>query len=571
MYLEANIRENFNISPIEMQEQYQKTIFDKHNTSLNSEVNRQSEFLVSTKLNIQERLLKIQMNSLNALLWPSLDEQTPKCTLTDVYANRLPAIEVKELELCKSLKDYLCASTCNVQLCNDIAIVIENSAGYVSEARTLYIKKECHMKSERSKLYDTLSQFTGQSDMHIFEFLKRFDAITQDFDIASEKVEFLYQRYLCTNIQEEVIQYKDDYSQLRKMLILKYGSIKNIVNVLLYPISNEGVPGREDNVTVQVSYYRKLQYAFHKINELLTFPGVPANQVQEYLFSNEFITNLLLYLPRDAELDFIRQLQCLDKDDIRFQGKVAYKVLFNTVKQFYDMFDISARNKVISQSSTKVKNNDSNDITRETDADLKSNVSECLNCKDSNSDNMDCRHSHSINAPSKLDKLKISKPVSKYKFPCIIAGHDHSLGECEEFFQMSPQQRIEHKRQFKFKYCILCLQSSDKCKFKNCSNVKAMPSILKCSDCKAVSKHGDKQVYSILYCFTEKHCKPSNYDIIKALEEYIPSFKQNQYNRCINIACYCQPMNTVHSAMETCVEYKTSCKSRSSNYTTSPG
>ena len=492
----------------------------------------------SSTLDIQGRLLKNQMKGLKALLEPGLDQNIPKCTLEDIYKNRLTAIEIKERELSKSLKDYLRMSSCNIQLGEQIADVIEDAGKYASGVRDIYLKEGYHMKSQSSKLYEALPKFTNPSEMHVFEFLRRYDAVAKDFDIPSEKAELLYSKFLSPSIQEEIVRYKGDYNAMRKMLLQRYGNLKTITSNLLLQISRDQIPNNTQDVDTQLTYYRKLQFAFQKINKLLSSPDVPVDEVQDYLFSNDFITHILLYLPQEAENDFIRQLQRLDEDTIRIRGKTAFKVLLSTVNQYYEMFDTSARNKSVTckSSITKPKKEGAK-TTKHANA---ITCNDCSSGTDTDSD-MDGGPSCSIHfQQNKFKKANTPRPVSSYKFPCIIVGHNHSLGECEEFFQISPQQRFEHKKQFKFKYCILCLQSSDECKFKSCANTKSIPSMLKCGDCKAVSKNGDKQVYSILYCFSEKHSKPSNTDIITALEEYVPKFKEIQYKNAINIACHFQ-------------------------------
>ena len=492
----------------------------------------------SSTLDIQGRLLKNQMKGLKALLEPGLDQNIPKCTLEDIYKNRLTAIEIKERELSKSLKDYLRMSSCNIQLGEQIADVIEDAGKYASGVRDIYLKEGYHMKSQSSKLYEALPKFTNPSEMHVFEFLRRYDAVAKDFDIPSEKAELLYSKFLSPSIQEEIVRYKGDYNAMRKMLLQRYGNLKTITSNLLLQISRDQIPNNTQDVDTQLTYYRKLQFAFQKINKLLSSPDVPVDEVQDYLFSNDFITHILLYLPQEAENDFIRQLQRLDEDTIRIRGKTAFKVLLSTVNQYYEMFDTSARNKSVTRKSSITKpKKEGAKTTKHANA---ITCNDCSSGTDTDSD-MDGGPSCSIHfQQNKFKKANTPRPVSSYKFPCIIVGHNHSLGECEEFFQISPQQRFEHKKQFKFKYCILCLQSSDECKFKSCANTKSIPSMLKCGDCKAVSKNGDKQVYSILYCFSEKHSKPSNTDIIAALEEYVPKFKEIQYKNAINIACHFQ-------------------------------
>ena len=475
-------------------------------------------------MDFKEQLLKIQMKSLKSLLWPSLNEQTPKCTVVEIYLNRLSVIETKELELCKSMKDYLSLTNKDIQLCNQVNAVIDEATNYASQVRNIYIKNDYHMKSQSSKLYETLPKFSDKSDIHIFEFIRRFESITAEFDIPAEKAEFLYSKFLCPTIQQEIIRYKWNYNEMKQVLIKRYGNVRTIVNRMLYSVSTCQIPSPRETMNIHLDYYRKLQFVFQNVNDLLSFVNVPSDEIQGYLFSNDFISKALLTFPQDAELSFFKNLQDLGRDMLRIEGKAAFKVLLSTINQLYDMYDSSFLNKpeaisvnVREDLNSNVRLNESNDAFNQNNCLMGTNARKKANI-------------------IKTDRSKSLKPISPHRFPCIIDGHNHSIGKCEEFFQISPQQRAEYKKLFRYKYCILCLQSSEICKFRGCANTEQIPSILQCKDCKAVSKIDDKQTYSIMFCFSERHSKPSNCDIIKALELYVPEFESKHIDFSINIA-----------------------------------
>jgi hypothetical protein len=354
--------------------------------------------------------------------------------------------------------------------------------------------------------------------------LKKFDAIAEEFDIPLEKAEYLYSHFLSSGIQEEVVRYKNDYNSLRNILLQRYGNLKTIIHNLMVPIFNAKIPDRQDSALLHLAYYRKLHFVFNNIHELLISQNAPSTEIQRLLFANDFICSMLAYLPKEAELEFIKQLQQLGQNILLIQGKISYKILMSTVNKFFDMYDTSVRNK------TEAVFNVGTHIAKQDPCQLDNN----FHCHGASIANHNSMIKEKVTAVS----LKSSKTISKHRFPCIIKGHNHSIGECKEFFLLSPQQRAECKKMFDSRYCILCLQSSEKCKFKKCANTELVPSILKCRDCKLVSQTDDKQMYSILFCFSESHIKPTNEDIIKALELYVPKFELMHYRSSINIACH---------------------------------
>ena len=127
-----------------------------------------------------------------------------------------------------------------------------------------------------------------------------------------------------------------------------------------------------------------------------------------------------------------------------------------------------------------------------------------------------------INSSAASTSSRSPKPVCNIQFPCVLNGHQHSIAECKEFFLQSPQKRVTNKKSFDFKYCTVCLQSNSSCRFRRCSNLKFLPQILVCRECKHFSRTEGTGYYSVFYCLNKNHTKPSNSDILKALFYYLP-------------------------------------------------
>ena len=113
-------------------------------------------------------------------------------------------------------------------------------------------------------------------------------------------------------------------------------------------------------------------------------------------------------------------------------------------------------------------------------------------------------------------------------FPCVISGHNHSVNECSKFLNLSTQERVKHRKDFIYKHCAVCLQSSLSCHGGKCINIKSVPQILLCKGCKSMNKiNPERPCYSVLFCLTNSHGKPPDSEILKGLEKYIPEVKPN--------------------------------------------
>ena len=491
----------------------------------------------TTALDLQGKIVWRQAQGLKKLLTPEPSASLSRSSLQDVYKNHLKTVENEKKDIQKALQNYLQQPRCDVDLCERINHALEDSAKWISEIKNLYQSNGYHLKSQSSKLYETLEKYSQQSQIGIFEFISRYEAYTKDFEIEAERAELLYSKFLSSNIQVEVIKYKSDYSALKAALLHRYGDFKTITSNMLLPLSKEKKPTSISSVTAHLNYYRKMQFALQNVNKLLSAPEIPIEEAESYLYSQDFLELLLGYTPLEAKNEFIRRMQQLDQDTIRIKGKVAFKLILAAVNQIYDMYDTSARtDSTIPVPPEQPKN--------------KPKVMKALHASNANNDtnsDSDCESDQelfrsSVNFQTKdVKKTPKVRPICSEKFPCMVPDHNHSIGSCQDFFSLSPKERVENRRSFKFKQCLVCCQSSDECQQRKCANLKKVPSVLVCKECKDLSFKGKKRaLYSIFFCLSEKHSKPENEEILGALEKYIPDFKASFLKNPVKLAAHFQ-------------------------------
>ena len=176
-----------------------------------------------SSMNVQGRILKSNMKGLKKLLNPNPLNGVSKCTLTDIYKNRLVTADIQCRELKKDLKDYFKLPNHDIQLCESVSDTIEDCINWCAEVREMYHKQGIHKKSQATKLYDTLTQFTKHSEVNVYDFFQRYSAYTEEFDIPEEKAELLFNKFLDVEIQDEVAEYKDDFNSMKRVLFHRYG------------------------------------------------------------------------------------------------------------------------------------------------------------------------------------------------------------------------------------------------------------------------------------------------------------------------------------------------------------
>lgn len=486
----------------------------------------------SNTQDLYAKSLKRQMRGLQRLLQPEPSDIIDKATLQDLYKNRLSLVDTERRDLQRSLRDYMRFRMADLPLCDDVENILECADKWANKLRELYISKGHHKKSQTAKLYEALPKFTPRSEIDIYEYLRRFENLTHEYEIPEEMAELLYAKHLSPSIQDEVVSVKENYNKMKLLLLQRYGDLQTITNNILSNISREVLPNTA-NLSTKLDFYRKLQSSIQKINKLLAIPDVNADEVEDFVFGHDFLKRLLQLLPEPAHEQFLSSMSDLDQDTKRVRGKVAFKTILTSVNKIYEKYDSMVRNVDIDsfQSSSKYRKDKDKPLRQANHVGPK---------EDDSTDSSIDTDGEPVTNVHFQDKLKKEKSVSSRKFPCTIIGHKHSLSDCVEFYLKTPKERVEVRREIKFKHCTLCLQSNNECRYKKCSNYKSVPKTLVCGECRELFKTRKKACYSIFFCINDKHTKPSNSEILLALEQYITGFKSSLLNAPINLACHFQ-------------------------------
>ena len=506
--------------------------------SENSEDNLES--VVSTSLDVYGKSLKRQMKALGNLLVPEPSNDLDKATIVDVFKNQIPTVDLERRDLQKSLRDYFRMGNINVLLCEQVENCLEKADNWSSSMRKVYLDKGCHKKSQTHKLYDTLPKFTSTSEIDIFEFLRRFENLTSDYEISIEKAELFYSRYLSSAIQDEVVKVREDYEKMKELLLLRYGDLETITSSILSAVSKERIPTDNSDLGANLSYFRKLHSALERVDKLVNIPDVSKQEVEDFIYGHEFLKRILQLVPVFIMDTFVQAMRDLNQGITRIRGKTAFKTILCCISTAYEKYDSMARNTDFFNTQLSKSKKDK----QRTHAVKQVNHIETTgdeSCQSDDEKSIDESNSDTAKNVHFQLKSKKAKPCSEFKFPCIIKDHKHDISGCVEFYLLTPKERVEYRKNFKFKYCTQCLQSNENCFGRKCSNLKTIPKILQCTECKTRIKHDAKgYAYSIFFCFNEKHTKPSNADILNGLEGYVKGFKSSMLNVPVNLACHLQ-------------------------------
>lgn len=453
---------------------------------------------VNNALKIYGKLLTNQINDLRNLLIPLSDKDLDRPTLLFLYNNYLNPVDQKVQFLQESIREYISITCYDIEKALSATKLVEDATSWTSKLRGLFLSRGIFKKSQGYTLYSDLEKFSPNSTMDVYEFFRRFEGLTFDFDYVEEKAELLYGKYLSTVLQEEVETHKGDYEATKQFLIHKYGDPKDIVLALLKPLSTIPLPLDQSNIEHSHFYLRKLSSSMDKINSFLR-PQFPYSKDFElFLYSKDFLHNLLNLVPKETKFDFFDKIIQDGIDTLNIKGKMSYELLLKTIHKH---FEILSCLQLCQRSYKTLPDQKTKSVSSFSKNNPSINVS---NLSNEGSDN------------------KKFKGVSDIEYPCVLPGHNHSIIGCKEFFKTSTHNRVKARKVSSFTHCAVCLKSSSLCRGAKCSNFRLVPSVLRCRDCEALhASDNSRPCYSVLFCVTKSHHKPSDSVIYDALKSYI--------------------------------------------------
>ena len=106
-----------------------------------------------------------------------------------------------------------------------------------------------------------------------------------------------------------------------------------------------------------------------------------------------------------------------------------------------------------------------------------------------------------------------------YDFPCPLAGHDHELSTCKDFYQMTPKDR---QVDCQGKICKTCIKAGGKCLGSNGKCTSKVPMETLCKGCVAYCAKNRLSPHNLLFCTSNHpaHMKPSMENLQKIFDKY---------------------------------------------------
>jgi len=526
----------------------------QNSASLHGSEGSSSSLLGMEHLSREGKRLKKMSRNLKRMLTPAISEDIPKATLQDIYKSTVITVDSERKELSKALDRYEKSVRFDHRLCDEVEDIIEDASNWTTGMREMHRSLGYHKQSLNKKLYENLQKFSSQSDVNIFEFLRRFELYTEETGSPMERAELLYNSYLDDNVKLELVSLSKDYEAMKRKLLKKFGDLTIITDNIVRVIAKEQMPQTDSSYSVLTDYYRKLNSVVHKIGELQKSVDVPLHELKEHIYSAEFLSKLLKFVPDVAKNNFMDQMLAANEDVTTIKGQFAFSMLTLSISNQFTKYDSLSRTEESYLRKNPVKKDHSV---------AKQKKSAHAVVSKSCDDDSDCEET--VPAVTVSHQNTKSKPQQSTtgsgrppRFPCVLAGHKHDVGECLEFFSKSPAERFNARKTSGVKVCLTCLRDPVNCKNGVCANLKSVPDKLICTECKDIAKKNQKSPFNVLFCRNKNHTRPDDKDVVQSLDKMMKFFIPAKVQAPINLAAHLKIVGLV----QRCKKCKSECKCR---------
>ena len=478
--------------------------------------------------------LKRAGKNLQLMLKPPVDDSLTKAIVQSIHTSLLPAVDAERKEVSHLIEKYESGKSGppDYDLLDEMEDIVQEAKIWSRGMREKHRELDCSKKPLDKKFYEDLKRFSENSEVNIFEFLKKFEAYTEEQGSAKERATLLFEHYLHENVQMELHEMRENYTEMRKWLIERFGDVKVITDNILKKLAKETIPDDASSSVAVTNYYRKLNSVLIKIKELNKTVNMPAEELNAHIYSSEFISKLLGFVPQRAKFAFRQELMSENEDYRRVRGAKSFSILAATIFKRFELNDSSTKDDTAA-SLSKIPRSYKPEKT------ISPRIKKTVHSIDVEYQGTSEDESHSVSAhfqkksptqKGKQDKTQDSE--KKFKYPCCLKNHTHELGECQEFFAKSPTAR---KQLAMRQNCFTCLGSFEGCKG-GCKN--KVPSDLLCIECKSWADQNGKSASNILFCKRNDHTKPDDKTLTGMLKKYLVNFNPTKVQGPIKLAAH---------------------------------
>ena len=454
--------------------------------------------------NLEKMIEKIKRST------PDIPKDPDISTVRSLHAVKVPQLQKIIDQIQKAIREYVkvCEPDDNFyQVC---LVEIDIGEEWIERVQSLYDQLDVHtVDNEKSRNPVDIKVFAADHKQTIQEFIEEFEMAYNNVGQSKRRAAIMH-NYLSPMIKARSMHLINDYQALKGWLVNEYGDAMSIVDTLVASLECTPKPNTQAH-SQRLAYYLSISNVLVRLERIKTAPNADTAGIQEHLQSRQVIERLISTIPDAEEAKLNDHIRAYGLDTRKPQGYYALKVFTDFVAAQVDNIQHTVdRLAKIQQPVSALPQNKFRKGTNNANAQVQSpNQHESEN------------EGH---APS---SQAVANPGTRWwknglNFPCPIAGHEHELNSCEEFFLLTPVERRNQASTTGRRLCWCCLKPTPICN-KSCIRTGILNEFLKCQECVPEANSKGIAPLNILFCIKPEHdsSKPPAATIIRELKKYL--------------------------------------------------
>jgi hypothetical protein len=537
--------------------------------------NRDRRDVSPSSLNILHRDLVFFMSKLRGDLMPdiAMGIEVSNSELRDLHDFKLPQI-TKAVDDCRRvLKAYTSASNYDRDIAMEAQERCEDASDWTTDLLERFRMQKLHLDKNGRRREVTFLPFKPGGEVSIYQFMIQFENWSDGFLTEEVKADLLFNKYLDPSITEcytEICLLKENFEEMKKWLIKRYGSVVPIAHACVKSIMRLTKPSESDH-PASLQYLRTVHKLLTNLSDLEISKGIPVPKLQSYLGSNAFLSALIETLPPYVHDDLFELLLKSGIDDIdSIEGRQHLRTIIEILKKKFMILELKVKLLPVDTSPGSTPAPTTKKYSKPAAGHNQSVVPPTFPVQPASKPPPVYTHSPPLTGgnATPLGQQRGHSEGGQQSYPrfgrwaCPVYYHQgHDVNQCADFWNMGPRDRRTHCKRGA---CWTCLDKNRLCIGGGCSRIEEVPAELICVECAKSARPGMAPL-NVLFCGLADHPKPSADELRKSVEAWIPNLSIQALGAVLRAHI------TFLTGFNTTMHITPPNPSRSSPQTTNPG
>ena len=449
-------------------------------------------------------------------------EVPPTADISDVRKHHnvtAPKLQKILENLNKALQEYTKGEDFQQDFYQTCIDASDSTDRWIENVEQLYDQLDVHtVDNEKNRSSIEVSMFHGDHRQTIHEFIEEFETAYNNIGQSKRRATIMHKQCLSPWIKAQTLHVSNDYKELKAWLILQFGDALTVIDTLVASLECAKRP-ISSSPKERLAYYLNISNIIMRIERLKTASPIPPIEIDTHLHSRPVMERLITVIPDVDEPKLNDSIRAGGLETRKPQGRFTYGVykefILAQVDNAQRAIERAAKTTLAPASAppqNRPKNRTSNNVTTARAPTPTYQMSP--DSEDESAGHPPAAFTATVGG-NRWWKNGLS-------FPCPMAGHEHELNACKEFFSLSPGDRRNQAFTTGRRICWCCLRPTAVCN-KTCGRMVNIPDALKCPDCSVIATAKGIAPLNVLYCVRQEHDakKPPAQLLVKELRKYL--------------------------------------------------